>query len=270
MSIKILSESDERIKSNMEFVSLQNESHIGIVTLNRPPANAMSRQLYKEITDTFRTINTMDDIWVVVLTSAQKQFSTGHDVEEFISGKPSEVQSYCKTVEEWIASVYGCRVPVIAAINGYALGVGMALATCCDILIAADNAYFGIPEVKVGMVGASCFTSRVLPEHISRYLAFTGDPISAAQMKHFGAVWEVVPVDQLHDTAMKIAGKLAQLPPLALRGFKKVMAMHENAQLREKYGQVEVCFIKEMLGTEDSKEAAKAFMEKRKPNYKCK
>lgn len=255
----------------MEHVSLNVENHIGVVTINRPPVNSLTIQCYKEIMGTFKSIDNMDDIWVVVLRAEGKYFSTGNDVKEFrmVTSVDSTVENDQMVRNDCICAVYECRVPVIGAIQGMALGTGMILASCCDILIASENAVFGIPEIKIGLVGAACFISRVLPQQLHRYMAYSGDILTAEQMKHFGSVLKVVPEDQLLASAMKISAHLASQPPLALRGFKVAINRNENAQLKEKYG-LEFSYAKEVVMTEDFKEAQSAFFEKRQPVFKGK
>ncbi len=252
----------------MDFVSLKVDGHLGIVTMNKPPMNTFNLQMYREVRDTFRSVNERDDIWVALLRAEGNTFCTGNDVKEFtrIAGG-KEAGDYAAKVGESIDSVYACRVPVICAAQGMALGTGLALCSCCDILVAAEKTKFGIPEVKVGIVGAACFISRILPQQLHRYLSYSGDMIAAEELKHFGAVLKVVPPDRLQDTALEIAARLLNNPPLVLRGFKAAININENAALVEKYA-VEAGYTKEMFETEDLKEAVASFLEKRKPAYK--
>lgn len=252
----------------MEYVSLSVENHIGLVVLNKPPVNAFNLQMYQEIRDTFRSIHQMDDVWVALLRAEGKSFSTGNDVHEFMTIRSADqVDAYARNVSDSIASIYECRVPVIGAIHGKALGAGLAMASCCDLLVAAEGAMFGLPEIIVGIVGAACFLSRMLPQQLARYMAFSGEMVTAEQMKHFGALLKIVPSDRLLESAIGIAGQLTRNPPLALRGFKAAMNRNENARLQEKYA-VEIGYGKELFGTDDFKEAVGAFLEKRRPVFK--
>ena len=252
----------------MDFISLNVENHTGIVTMNKPPRNNFNLQMYKELGDTFRSINKSDDIWVAILRAEGKVFSTGNDVNEFVKITDTETAAeYTDKVAESVGSVYTCRVPLIGAVQGKALGIGLIFASCCDILIAAENTKFGIPEVKVSLVGAACFISRMLPQQLHRYMSFSGDMMTAEEMKHFGAVLKVVPLDRLSDQVQEIASRLLSNPPLTLRGFKAAINTNENARLLEKYA-VESSYTKEMPNTEDAKEAIVSFFEKRAPVYK--
>jgi enoyl-CoA hydratase len=209
----------------------------------------------------------MDDVWVVILRADGKSFSTGNDVNEFMTiGTANDADAYASVVSDGIASIYECRVPVIGAIHGKALGAGLAMASCCDILVASENALFGLPEIIVGIVGAACFLSRMLPQQLARYMAYSGEMMTAEQMKHFGALLKIVPASQLLESAIDIAEHLIKNPPLALRGFKAAMNRNENARLKEKYA-IEIGYLKELIGTDDFKEAVGAFLEKRKPVF---
>lgn len=243
------------------------ENHIGLVTINKPPVNSFNRQLYKEVGETFQAISKMDEVWVVILRAEGKNFSTGNDVNDFITlNTPESAVAYARFVSDCAASIYECPVPVIGAINGKALGAGLVMASCCDILVAAENALFSLPEIKVGIVGAACFLARMLPQQLVRYLSFSGDMMTAEELKHYGALLKVVPENQLREAAMEIARHLTKNPPLTLRGFKLAMNENENARLREKYA-LEISYGKELFETEDIKEAIGAFLEKRKPVF---
>ena len=221
--------------------------------------------------DTFRSIDAMEEIWVVIFRAEGKHFCTGNDVNEFTKITTAEgATDYARMVSDGIGLVYECKVPVIGAIHGMALGTGLALASSCDIIVASENAKFGIPEISVGIIGAACFISRMLPQQLHRYMSYSGDMMTAEQMKHYGAVLKVVPQDQLMASAMEVAKRLLGNPPRALRGFKAAINGNENARLKEKYA-LEISYAKEfMLGTEDFTEAVTAFIEKRKPVYKGK
>ena len=251
----------------MSTFSLSVEQHIGIVTFNKPPVNAFNRQAYAEMKEMFESINARDDIWVVLLRAEGKHFSTGNDVNEFLDLTTSkQAQMYAQGVSDGVAAVYNCRVPVIAAVNGSALGAGLALASCCDVIVAADNARFGLPEIRVSIVGAACFIARMVPQHLHRYLAFSGDVLTASEMKQFGAVLKVVPQAELWAAALAVAQRLAAMPPLCLRGFKAAMNENENAALPAQYA-VELSHGAALIDSHDFKEAVTSMLEKRQPVF---
>jgi len=253
----------------MDFFSIKKEGNIGILTMNRPPTNSFNLQTYREVQESIETINKDDDIWVAIFRAEGKNFCTGNDVKEFtkIMG-PEAAADYANKVSIGIGSIGTCRVPLIGAINGMALGTGLALASLCDVLVADENAKFGIPEARVGIVGAACFIRRMLPEKLHRHMAFSCEMMTGEEMKAFGAVLKVVPADRLLAESIKVAERYLVNPPLVLRGFKSAMNTNENAALREKYG-VEAGFTAKFSVTEDFKEALASFFEKRKPVYKA-
>ncbi|MBM4315710.1 MAG: crotonase [Deltaproteobacteria bacterium] len=252
----------------MDYVSLTVENHVGTVVLNKPPVNSFNLQMYREIENTFHSINDMDNVWVVILKAEGKSFSTGNDVNDFMTITTAEhAENYARHVSDSIVSIYECPVPVIGALHGKVLGAGLAMASCCDILVATEDAMFGLPEIIVGIVGAGCFLSRLLPQQLARYMAYSGEMMTAEQMKKFGALLKIVPVDGLWEAAKDAASRLVKNPPLALRGFKAAMNRNENARLKEKYA-IEIGYGKGLIGTADFKEAVGAFLEKRKPLFK--
>lgn len=253
----------------MDYISLRIENHIGFVTIDRPPVNAINIQLYREIRDLFQSINKNQDIWLVILNSKGKHFSTGNDVADFTKITTiKEAIAYSNVVSASTSAVYECQVPIIAAVRGLVLGAGLGLASCCDILVSSENAKFGMPEVKVGIVGGAHVLSRILPQHLHRYMSFSGDMMTAEQMRQYGAVLKVVKDDQLLESVMEIAEHILSSPPRTLKGFKLAMNKNENAQSDKKYA-VETKLCREMMyKTEDFTEALAAFFEKRKPVYK--
>jgi enoyl-CoA hydratase len=253
----------------MEFVTLEvKENHIGVVTVNRSPVNAINAQAYQEIADTFYSINERDDIRVVVFRAeGEKAFIAGNDLNEFLTMKPENADERMSKVRESFWSVYDCRVPVIGAINGPALGTGLAYAAVCDILVASENATFSLPEINVGVMGGAKHLSRLVPQMLVRYMHYTGEPMTAMAMKEYGAVLQVVPKDRLVEAALEVARKIANKSPIAIKMAKKSLNTIEYMDLKEGY-KFEQGLSGELSGYEDSKEAVRAFFEKRDPVFK--
>lgn len=140
----------------MKFVNLEVNDFIGIVTVNRPPVNAVNGEVYEEINKTFQSINERTDIRVVIFRAeGEKAFLAGNDLNEFLTMNPENADERMLVVRESFWAVYDCQVPVIGAINGAAPGTGLAYASVCDIIIASDNAYFSLPEINVGVMGGA-------------------------------------------------------------------------------------------------------------------
>ena len=159
------------------------ENKICVVTIDRPPANATNRAAYEEIRDVFYAIDRRDDVKVVILTGAGKIFMAGNELGEFGEFQtPAKCTAYYDVIRNAYLAVKNCRYPVIGAVNGAAAGAGLAFAGCCDVLIAAEHAKFILSEIKVGVIGADGFASLLVPEKVLRYMAFSGNPVTAEQV----------------------------------------------------------------------------------------
>jgi len=243
------------------------EERIATVTLNKQPLNICDMHFYREIKGAFDEINLMDDISVVILKSGCKHFCAGGDLSEIQECSTTEkVNVISGAAADCMGAIYSCRYPVIAAVHGKAIGAGLALAACSDVIIATDDAKFSLPEITAGYIGASEFLEMIMPRRLARYYVFTGDVISSQQMKEWGAVLDVVPAENLMERVMEAAKKIAAQSPLALSYFKKAMNHNDNEQLREKYFH-EAQYTVMYNASEDCKETFLAFKEKRKPKF---
>lgn len=251
----------------MDFITFEIQNNIGIVTVNRPPVNAVNIQLYNEIKEIFMSINGMDEVRVVIFRAEGKQFIAGNEIGELKALNRSTINEYRDLVKTSMGAVYDCRVPVIGAINGAALGAGLGYSACCDILVASERASFGIPEVKVGFISAGEFLSLLVPGKMVNYMALTGNSLKAEEMMKFGAVYKVVPGEKLMETAMEIANELLSQSTLFQKYWKSSLHTNLNAHLSEK-ADVEWGFTADIIDSDDYKESKTAFLEKRKPVYK--
>lgn len=253
---------------DFKFISLEIKDDIAIVTVNRPPINAISNELHKEMTYMFGTlINNNLDLRVAILRAEGKTFMAGNDLEELGALNKDTLAETGKILKEAMDSVYYCRVPVIGAVNGAAVGGGLCYCSCCDILVASEKAFFGLPEVKVAIVGASAYLRQMVPKKVAYYMALTGENISAQDMHKYGAVLKVLPQEELMDAAIDVAKILRAQPPLVQQDFKRAMHINEDARLGEKYD-VEMNFTTQHVETEDFKEGISAFFERRIPQFK--
>lgn len=255
-------------------VSVERRGHVAVVTLDRPPVNAVDATVFKGIRQSFEGLNDDREVRVAIFTAAgDRAFMAGADLKT--AGRradPGQVPATAyvdsgRLAREAMWSVKDCAVPVIGAINGPALGAGVAFAACCDILIASTNATFGTPEINVGLLGASAHLSRMVGRYKAREMFFTGDPVPAAELHRLGTVRAVVERDELVETAMDLAETLAAKSPIALRLAKESMNRVENLPLEDAY-RTEQDYTARLLTFEDAAEARDAYMEKRKPDWK--
>jgi len=164
------------------------------------------------------------------------------------------------------AAVYDCEIPVIAAAHGFVLGGGIGLCGAADIIIAADNATFGLPEIDRGALGAATHLMRMFPIQKVRRMLYTGESISAEEAHRFGAIESVVPKEKLHDEVMALAAKIAEKSPRALRLAKESLNGIELLDIKKSY-RFEQGFTLELYTSPDSQEARNAFVEKRDAHF---
>ncbi len=255
-----------------EFVKVERDGKILIVTLNRPDVyNAMHAPMHNELSKVWDEFAEDQDLWVAVLTGAgDKAFSAGNDLKYTAQGGKGKAP---KTGFAGLSSRLDMEKPIIAAVNGFAMGGGFETALSCDIILAADTAKFALPEVKVGLFAAASGVQR-LSRQIGRKKAveimLTGRQVNAEEGCDLGFVNEVHPQDKLFEAAMDKARAICEVSPSSIRATKRVLnSMDEmdNLQASLQYSRF---VISELAQTEDFKEGVNAFVEKRKPEWKNK
>lgn len=252
-----------------ETVKCRIADHIAVVTMDRPPVNAQNAQMNTDMAQVFDTISDRDDVRVAILTGAGKCFSAGADIKDR-AGKeraPGDAWQHNRRVREAFHAIVECQKPVIGAINGPALGAGLAVAASCDILIAAEEAAIGLPEINVGLLGGGRHAMRLFGHSRTRRMLFTGLRVDGRELYRLGVVEACVPGAQLMDAAMDIAREIAARSPVAMRLAKHSLNTIEEMSLRDGY-RFEQNMTVELGKTEDSKEAMRAFVEKRTPIFK--
>lgn len=250
---------------NYEHLRLDLKDFIATVTIDRPPANALSMDLYKEIRAVFDEISENQEVRVAVLTAEGKYFCAGRDLK-IADDDPPEIRN--RAVRAAFTSVYHCTVPVIGAINGPALGGGLTLVFDCDIIVASERATFALPEINAGLCGGMALMRRGLNQFQGRKLYFTGEAVSAAEFYRLGVVDRVVPHDELMTEARKLAEGLAAKSPLALRAAKwSANEVEKLLDFEQAYRAVESRVTLGLAASEDHKEAVRAFKEKRAPVF---
>ena len=258
----------------MKWLHIEHDGHVATVILDRPPVNAVDNETLIEIRDVFGGFEEDRDIRAVIFTAAgDRAFMGGADLnsvgsrDRSASMSPRYITDAARIARDAMWAVTDCAVPVIGAINGAAIGAGVAFAACCDIIVAAEHATFATLEINVGLLGASSHLSLMVGRHKAREMFFLGEKVSAQEMYRLGAVREVVPKDQLRATARVVADQLAAKSPIALRLAKESMNRVEGMPLKEGY-RTEQDYTARLLGFEDSAEARQAFLEKRSPDWK--
>lgn len=252
-----------------QCIKVDVNEYIAVVTMDRPPVNAQNAQFREEIIDAFDSFSDRNDVRVAVLTGAGKVFCAGADIKERIGlvKKPGDYWRHNRGAREYANAIRECKKPVIAAVNGAALGAGFGVMSACDIMLASDNASFGMPEIDVGLAGGCAFISRLFGKSRGRRIVFTGERFSAAELYRLGVIEWCGPREQLMGEAMKIARNIASKSPLAIKLAKEAYNVVENMPQRDGY-RYEQNITEQLSHTEDAREAQRAFAEKRKPVFK--
>lgn len=245
------------------------EGYIATLTMDAPPVNALTRTLNDELTLALDRISEMDEVRVVVLTGAGKVFCAGADLKgraEVIKG-PGDLLAHSRRTRECFHAIRECAKPVIAAINGAALGSGVAMAASSDILVVSEKASLGLPEIDVGLMGGARHAMRLFNHSRLRRMALTGMRVDGAELYRLGIVEACTAPDDMLPAAQKIARTIASKSPLATRLGKHTLNVIEDMSLRDGY-RYEQDMTAAIGKTEDAKEAQLAFREKRLPIFK--
>jgi len=244
---------------------------IGTITLNRPESmNALNSSLMEELGHVFSEISTDNDVKVVIIKGQEQFFAAGADITEVANIKtPDDAYNFSRAADV-IRKLEDFDKPIIAAVSGVALGGGCELALACDLRIAAENAVFGLPEIKLGVLPGAGGTQR-LPRLVgaanAKELLYTGDFINATEAYRIGLVNKIVPVETLRDESKAMAKKIANRPGIALKMIKIAVNGGLSMDLKSAMAYEARCF-EILFATEDRKEGMTAFIEKRKPSFK--
>jgi len=245
------------------------EGHVATLTMDSPPVNALTRSLNDELTHALDRISELDEIRAVVLTGAGKQFCAGADLKgraQLIKG-PGDLQAHSRRTRECFHAIRECAKPVIAAINGAALGSGLAMVASADILVASDKAVIGAPEVDVGLLGGGRHAMRLFSHSRLRRMMLTGYRVPGEELYRLGIVEACTAPEDLMPAAMELARTIAAKSPVSTRMIKHTLNVIEDMSLRDGY-RYEQDMTAAIAKSEDAKEAQAAFREKRKPEFK--
>ncbi len=251
-----------------ETILVEKKGRVGLVTLNRPQAlNALNDQLIGELNHALDALEADDDIGAIVVTGSEKAFAAGADIKEM------QAKSYIDAYKsEFISSwerITRCRKPVIAAVSGFALGGGCELAMSCDMIIAADTAKFGQPEIKLGIMpgaGGTQRLTRAVGKSKAMEMCLTGRMMDAGEAERSGLVARVVPAAELMADALKTAETIASMSLTAVMMTKDCINRAFETTLAEGV-RYERRVFHAMFATHDQKEGMAAFTEKRKPKF---
>ncbi|MFC5587344.1 enoyl-CoA hydratase/isomerase family protein [Sporosarcina soli] len=253
-----------------EYLLLDIEENVATVTINRPPVNPLNTQVFKELSEVFAKLDDNDEVRAVILTgSGEKAFVAGADINEMAGLDLVGINKMNKVSRAVFSQIENATKPVIAALNGMALGGGFELALACDLRISSEKAKFAFPEVGLGIIPGGGGTQRlqkIVGQGVAKELLYFGEMFDAAKALELHIVNEVVPVDEVLSTAKEWAKKLASKPPVALQMLKLAVNTGSNTDIESGLIIESACFGN-AFSTEDRKEGLNAFVEKRKPVY---
>ncbi len=253
---------------DLKLIKIAVADGIAVVTMDHPPVNAQNAEFNIEMAYAFDMISDRRDIRVAILTGAGKVFSAGADLKSRPDrSKPGERWQHNRRARESYHAIRECTKPVIAAINGAALGAGLALAASSDILFVAEEAVMGLPEIDVGLLGGGKHTQRLFPHSTMRRMMLTGYRVTGPELYRLGVVEACVPRDKLMEAAIAVAREIASKSPAAIRLAKRTLNTIEDMTLRDGY-RYEQNMTTELGDHPDSAEAQAAFREKRKATFR--
>lgn len=252
-----------------ERVKLEFDGEMAVITLNRPEKlNALDTVTRKELLKSFSEVE--EKARVAIITGSGKAFAAGADINELLQRDPIAALEAAKLGTELFTRIEESDIVSIAAVNGYALGGGCELAMACDIRIASRKAKFGQPEINIGIIPGAGGTQR-LPRLVglgmAKKLVLTGEMIDAEEALRVGLVEEIVDEDKLMERAKEIARKILEKPPLTVKLAKRALNASRSMSLPDGL-RYELSLFSILFSTEDAKEGMRAFLEKRKPEFR--
>ncbi len=241
------------------------EDGIAELCIDHPPVNAFRARDWSEMTTHLRALGKDPQVRVVLICAEGRGFQCGVDVKE-LAADSSLIIAHNRGCYNLFAAIYDCRAPVISAVHGYCLGGGIGIAGSSDLLLASEDARFGLPEIDRGALGAATHAMRLFGVQQARKMLLTAEPISAAEAKRLGGVLEVLPKGELRAAARELAAKIAAKSPRAVELAKWSLNGIELLDPKESY-RYEQGFTLELYTDPDSQEARAAFVEKRDADF---
>jgi enoyl-CoA hydratase len=248
-------------------ISQSVDGGVAEVVMDNPPVNALTVAGWFELAAIVRELGADPNVRVLVLRAEGRGFNAGVDIKEMqaTSGFDALIGAN-RGCYEAFAAVYECAVPVLAAVHGYCLGGGIGLVGNADIIVASDDATFGLPEVDRGALGAATHLARLVPQHKMRAMVYTSEVATAAELHAFGSVLEVVPRAELRAAAMRVASVIAAKSPTVIRRAKESLNGIDPVDVKRSY-RFEQGFTFELNLSGVSDEARQAFVEKRDAEF---
>ncbi|GGA66703.1 enoyl-CoA hydratase [Nitratireductor aestuarii] len=252
-----------------ELIKVTIENHVALVQMDSPPVNAWSLAFTEEFLEAFDELYEAKSVRAIVITGREKMFSAGADIKQRanVNSVPGNLTRHMRRMREVGNTIMEMNKPVIAAVNGPALGVGMAPIVNADIILASENAFFAMPEIDIGLMGGAAHTMSLFPHSLARRMVLTGYRLPAAEAYRRGIIEACLPLEELLPAAMEIANNIASKSPKAMSLAKLAINTVRTMPLRDGY-RFEQNLTNEMTRHDDSKEAMRAFLEKRKPVFK--
>lgn len=257
---------------NAEFVKLDLEGPVAVLTIDRPKAlNALNQQVLSELDAAITQVSARPDTRALIITGGgEKAFVAGADIGEMAGYTTAQALAFATRGHQVLARLEALPIPVIAAVNGFALGGGLELALACDFVYASEKAKLGLPEVSLAVIpgfGGTQRLTRLLGRARAKELILTGDPIDAAKAKEIGLVLEVLAPEALLPRCKEVAQKIASRGPVAIAQAKRVIEAGADLPLKDA-NELERQAFAVLFGTDDQKEGMRAFVEKRKAAFK--
>ena len=251
----------------MAFVELEQRGHVGLITINRPEVlNALNLQVLHDLDSILDQVESTEDIYVLVITGAGRSFVAGADIGEMALFTASDAKTFSRHGNNVLLRMTRFPRPIIAAVNGYALGGGCELAMSCDICIGSDKAKFGMPEVGLGITpgfGGTQRLQRIVGMSTAMELVLTSRTIDAKEALHIGLINHLYPAEEMLDRAMELADLIASKAQVAVRQAKQAIRIGKQIDMSSA-----IAFESEAFGlcfsTEDQKDAMQAFLNKEK------
>jgi enoyl-CoA hydratase len=236
------------------------EPGVVVVTIDFPPVNALPVQGWFDLADAVTAAGRDPAVHVVVLCAEGRGFCAGVDIKEIQSAGSDALVGANHGCHAAFGAVYDCAVPVVAAVQGFCLGGGIGLVGNADVVVAAADATFGLPEVDRGALGAATHLARLVPQHLMRAMYYTAATVTADELHHHGSVYRVVPAAELDAAALKVAGEIAAKDPRVIRAAKAAINGIDPQDVHRSY-RYEQGFTFELNLTGAADEARKRFLE---------